>query len=804
MRDEYRANSTFGVRRLLARRLPGPLFRRLLNPFSTADHLAATGRVDEAIAFYQEKLGAVDEARTPTLRRLRFQWAAFGDLLTVAGRLAEADQIYDRVLAVAPKTLRAQWGAANLRRRRGAPSPRVPLKIHFFTIVLNGIPFVEAHIGEMLKLPFDWHWHIVEGVASLSHDTAWSAAKGGRIDASLHRNGLSNDGTSEYLDELARTHPSRVTVYRKLDGQLWDGKIEMVRAPLARIGEECLLWEIDVDEMWTAALFGRTRDKFIDDPDRSAAYFLCHFFFKNLVVTSANTYGNHLAYEWLRVWRFRPGDHWLSHEPPRLCRKSGDGTSWVDLATLNPFTHGETLRDGLVFRHYAYVLPAQLRFKEIYYGYRDALMQWEHLPSDGPVRLRDHLSWIEDSAIAEDSLRYGIAPPVITRDGTLAPAAPAATDASLYRAAKSGVNLADCASILVVKLDNLGDVVLLSPFLRELRRNAPRALITLLVRPQSYDLVRTCPYVNRVIAVTPRGHAGEFDCHDEKFPAVYRGGAFDLAIAPRWDIDESNAGLIARLSGARRVIGFSEGTNQRKAIANRGFDRNYSEVLAKISPDHEVVQNLALLRFMNGSVESDRLEVWFGRDDATRAAALLAPLGDHPIVAICPGASHIGKMLPTSTLVQILASALPDQRFVVLGTVSDAARIAPLNAVFGERVLSLCGQTKLSETLAILERCQTAITMDAGPAHFAAAVETPVVVFSMHPRIGGDDTLDLAPARFGPWCRDDRKLIIQPERAWPGCETGCRWRHVLPHCIGNIDVGAASEQIRRFADGHRR
>jgi ADP-heptose:LPS heptosyltransferase len=797
---ERHTNGAFGVRRLLARRMPGPLLRRLLDPFAAADQLAAAGRLDEAISSYRKRLGLIDQARTSSLRRLKFQWAAFGDLLTIDGQMTEADRIYGRILAVAPQALPAQWGAANLRRRRGANSPRLPLKIHFFTIVLNGMPFIQAHIDTMLKLPFDWHWHIVEGVASLSHDTAWSAARGGRIDGSLHRNGLSNDGTSEYLDELARTHPDHVTVYRRPDGKLWDGKIDMVRAPLARLSEECLLWEIDVDEIWTAAMFTRMRDKFIDDSDRSAAYFLCHFFFKNLVVTSANTYGNHLTYEWLRVWRFRPGDRWLTHEPPRLCRQNG--TSWVDIATLNPFTHGENLRDGLVFRHYAYVLPAQLRFKEIYYGYQNALAQWECLPTDGPIRLRNHLSWIEDGAVAEDSLRHGVAPPAIARDGTLTTPEPVPTSASLYRAARSNVNLSDCAHILVVKLDNLGDIVLLSPFLRELRRSAPRAEITLLVRRQSSDLLRACPYVNRVVSGTPRGDGGEFECNDEKFLADYRGGAFDLAIAPRWDTDESNAGLIAKLSGAQRVIGFSEGTNRRKAIANRGFDRNYTEVLPKISPDHEVVQNLALLRFMNGSVESDHIEVWCGHDDTDRAAMLLAALGDRPIVAICPGASHIGKMLPTTLLAQVLSSALPEQRFVVLGDTSDANRVAPLGAVFGERILSLCGRTTLSETLGILKRCQIAVTMDAGPAHFAAAVGTPAVVFSMHPRTGGDDTQDLAPARFGPWCPEDRKLIIQPERAWPGCETSCRWRYVQPHCIGNIDIALASEEIRRFIERH--
>jgi tetratricopeptide (TPR) repeat protein len=300
LRDEQRTNGAFGVRRLLSNRLPR-ILSRLLNPFAAADELAVEGRLDDAIAMYEKRLGQVDQATAASLRRLRFAWASLGDLLALNGHLSKAERVYNRVIAVAPENLPAQWGAANIRRRLGATAPRIPLTIHFFSIVLNGMPFIKAHIGEMLKLPFDWHWHIVEGVASLSHDTAWSVAKGGRIDPALHRNGLSNDGTREYLDELARAHPKHVTVYRKPDGRFWDGKVEMVRAPLDHIGEECLLWQIDVDEIWTASMFARMRDKFIEDPDRTAAYFLCHFFFKNLVVVSANTYGNHLAYEWVRV-----------------------------------------------------------------------------------------------------------------------------------------------------------------------------------------------------------------------------------------------------------------------------------------------------------------------------------------------------------------------------------------------------------------------------------------------------------------------------------------------------------------------
>lgn len=49
-------------------------------------------------------------------------------------------------------------------------NPNLP--VHFFTIVLNGEPFIRYHEHMLNKLPFEWHWHIVEGVAELTHDTA--------------------------------------------------------------------------------------------------------------------------------------------------------------------------------------------------------------------------------------------------------------------------------------------------------------------------------------------------------------------------------------------------------------------------------------------------------------------------------------------------------------------------------------------------------------------------------------------------------------------------------------------------------
>ncbi|HEY9648844.1 MAG TPA: glycosyltransferase family 1 protein [Chroococcidiopsis sp.] len=292
------------------------------------------------------------------------------------------------------------------------PDGAIALPIHFFTIVLNGEPFIRYHIEVFNQLSLDWHWHIVEGVAALNHDTAWSVKLGGQVTPDLHDNGRSNDGTSAYLDELQQQYPDRISLYRQPPGEFWDGKLAMVSAPLAQIQTECLLWQIDVDELWTAEQITAAHDLFVRHPEKTAAYYWCWYFVgPELIISTRNCYAQNPQQDWLRTWRFEPGDVWASHEPPRLVRPSPQGDR-LDVAQINPLQHDDTEAEGLVFQHFAYVMPAQLQFKERYYGYANALAGWQALQDQTrfPVRLRQYFPWVNDLTMVDRAAAWQIQP----------------------------------------------------------------------------------------------------------------------------------------------------------------------------------------------------------------------------------------------------------------------------------------------------------------------------------------------------------------------------------------------------------
>lgn len=614
------------------------------------------------------------------------------------------------------------------------------LPVHFLTIVLNGDPFIRYHLEVFRQLPFPWRWHIVEGVAEQVRDSSWCAQRGGRVPQDLHREGRSCDGTSEYLDRIAAEEPERVSVYRKPPGVFWQGKVEMVTAPLAAMTEECLLWQVDADELWTAEQIVRARRMFLDVPSRTAALYLCHFFVgPSLVLDRVDSYGNYRTYEWLRTWRYRPGDFWHSHVPPRLMRPQPDGTM-IELGAANPFLHEETAAGGLVFQHFAYATKEQVAFKEVYYGYDGAVRRWEALQAagrtadGGTLPLRDFFPWVTDAATVaraehapveplarpDADGRWGFVPPArgvstapavaLLRDSgpavrrrTLVPGEPPPFPTDLIR------------SVGVFLLDGAGAVLRASGFLRELRRALPLARITVFATPDAEAALALCSYVNQRVTLPPLKGRGP----EEALVTAVRqeigqrfSGAFDLTINPSRGEDSSFANRLMKDTGAPLRLGCKVGRPVRGYYADA--------FLTHVAP-----APAGLLGALTAGEPDPATEVWTSPNGERAAAAVLAE-GVPARWRCAVGLSASGGAGRLAELCGRLA-ARGDAVLFLVGEEAAKGAAARIAGEVGAACVNAVGRLDFDGLCALLRRCDLFVGTGAPVEDIAAAALLPMV-----------------------------------------------------------------------------
>lgn len=234
------------------------------------------------------------------------------------------------------------------------------MKLVAFTIVLDGMPFIERHLPVFQQLKIPWQWIVVEGAAGNTADTSWCKPQEMR---------LSKDGTHEYLCLLHGT-------IHHLTADLWLNKTEMCNAALERIEEPCVLMQIDADELWTPYQLGKIVELFEEYPTLAAARFACRYFVgPDLMLEGEHCYGDYDD-EWLRAWRFTPGDTFSTHEPPVLRHDHWPHDRYDVL------TKAESRKLGLVFNHFPYVTESQVAYKEKFYGYTGLMDQWKALQAN--------------------------------------------------------------------------------------------------------------------------------------------------------------------------------------------------------------------------------------------------------------------------------------------------------------------------------------------------------------------------------------------------------------------------------------
>ena len=246
-----------------------------------------------------------------------------------------------------------------------------PLEI--VTIVLNGMPFLPIQYETFKKYPGKLGWNIAHGAAENSGSTAWCKSQSA---------GLSGDGTTELLRKWSH-HEPWITIREQ---PLWDGgKDHMFRASVEVIKKPCIILQVDVDEFWTVEQLVNIAKMFSDFPGRTHAMFWCRYYFgPRIIMTTRNCYANNPGQDWKRAWCATDNMYFKSHEPPGFTNER------------RAITHAETEARGLVFDHAGYMYRHQVEYKERFYGYKNAVEQWERLQANTiwPVRLNKFLAWV--------------------------------------------------------------------------------------------------------------------------------------------------------------------------------------------------------------------------------------------------------------------------------------------------------------------------------------------------------------------------------------------------------------------------
>ena len=289
----------------------------------------------------------------------------------------------------------------------------------------------------------------------------------------------------------------------------------------------------------------------------------------------------------------------------------------------------------------------------------------------------------------------------------------------------------EARNILAVRLDNIGDVIMLGPALRAVKETSPLARLTLLTSSAGSSAVPLLPWIDDVIVWSPiwqdvGGRMPLDPAHERELIDLLAQRKFDAAlIFTSFSQTPHVPGYVCYLAGIPLRAGES-----------KEFAGSTLTTELKGTPDqgHQVERNLRLVEQL-GFIANDRqLMVAIPQDAREAVPGLLARVGidvEKPFVLLHPGASAQARRYPAERY-GVLARLLVRRGWQVLVTGVER-EMALIEEVIehAPQARYLVGGTTLAEYAALLEQAALVICNDTLPMHLADAVRTPeVVLFS--------------------------------------------------------------------------
>lgn len=282
-------------------------------------------------------------------------------------------------------------------------------------------------------------------------------------------------------------------------------------------------------------------------------------------------------------------------------------------------------------------------------------------------------------------------------------------------------SMSDSFAFLVIRLSSMGDVLLATPFLRQLRAAYPYARIDVVVEERFTEILQYNPHCNTVIGYERTATSGELAALKDSLRSTLSRGRYEVVI----DLQRNRHSRRLRAGMGRNVYRIYKARREKLALVY--LKKNLYRTIVPVAERYRLtVQELRV------DDDGEGLELWLPEEAALDVyPPAVRPRVLHGRIAVAPGAFHATKRWLPERFAEAAATLAREtgSDILLLGGSADKSICATVAAHIpaGITVTDASGSTSVADTARLLDTSDILLTNDTGVMHIAAARRVPVV-----------------------------------------------------------------------------
>mgnify|MGYP006412150473 FL=1 len=322
--------------------------------------------------------------------------------------------------------------------------------------------------------------------------------------------------------------------------------------------------------------------------------------------------------------------------------------------------------------------------------------------------------------------------------------------------------------ILIIKFRNIGDVLLSTPLISNLKHIYPNSQIDIALNKGCEDMVSNNPNINNIIIYDrPRikklSILSQFK-EEVRFTRNIRNNHYDMVI----NLTEGDRGAqLAFLSGASKKLGFPvrKGLLSKIKIFDQlGDDKKWQ---------HTVEKDLQFINLLGKEVDNKEVKIYWPNKVEQEIDKILADNNIDQFVHIHPVSRWMFKCWEDDRMAKVIdyIQKNKDIKVIITGAPvkKELDRIDKILELCKTNPINLSGALTLKHLACLSSKAKLFFGVDTAPMHMAAATNTPVIAL-----FGAS-----FPVIWGPWNNDSDKQLFQDE---DGIQT-----NGLHHMVSNMN-----------------